>query len=221
MKIIGIILALILVFGCISQNMPFKNETKEIETEIQNHPSITNDNLISSDGDSQVSTVTLTAAPYNGSWKFPISDYNYPFISANIHSTAYVVLNSSTLKTLDENESIWLTPLIRSGNSTLLFNAIYKNDFGSCNPKNVIIIGKSYPLSAFHNGQSFEFDDKWKVFVFEENGCKKSMIIYLDGYFGAIGENEQISLFRNDNTVLFTFKVGSPPKISIIGTRVS
>src|SRR5271157_2164040 len=155
-------LALILLFGCIGQSAP--TQKAELGGKLNQTVRIPAASLISVGGEENLSVVTIRTANST----FPMQGYPDEFIDAGLYSDSFIELNSTYMKWLGPNESIWITPMIRDGKG-VLFNAIYSNEI-SCNDSVVKILGKDYPISSLENGSSFGNDDKWKV-VIEENGC--------------------------------------------------
>ncbi len=188
----GSIVALLLLvsFGCLgigSQPPP----TKEgLAFDLNNTAKVTAPPEILVSGNSSVSVAKVMALQ-NGTkgWRFPLKDYPKPFEVAGLYSDSFVVLNSSHIKMLGPNETIWLTPMIRSGDKAVLFNAIYSKDIDTtaCRkdiddtittmgqkepPQNtsILILGKQYALGDpfLVNGSSFGLDDKWRVQILIE-----------------------------------------------------
>lgn len=209
-------IALVLLFGCISTEIP---EKEELEVELEDVGVGTPDNYITVAGNDTHSVVTIKAAEENGKWQFPLQDYEDEFLFAGLHSDSFIVLNSSHISWLGDGEEIWLTPMIRSGEQTILFNAIYSMDL-DCDDAAVPILGKLYSRAQLEDGSRFGNDDKWKVAWENKGGCPARAIIYLDGYFYDIKSGEEIELFRNDGTVLFRFeRLGDGPVIKVKATK--
>jgi len=213
-----LILSLILLFGCISQQ-PIPEQGEIPQEEAINISQEEKVSLITVSGDEDVSVTEIKAKWTRTKWQFPIEDHIDEFIGVGLHSDSFIKLNNSHVKFLDDNETIWIHPMIQSGNRTVLFDAIYAREV-NCNESMVSILGKEYEMSKLKDGSSFEFDDKWKIGLEKEGDCTKRVVIYLDGYFYDLGNDEQINLFRNDNTILFKFNnIETEPYVSIIGTR--
>lgn len=161
-------------------------------------------------------------------------DYTAPFGQAGIYSKSFIVLNSSHVKMLGSNETIWLTPAIRqNGSEVVLFNAIYRTYIPNLETKNISILGRAYSVEYItsRQGQAFESDEKWKVAIMENKAkpwssnskdyYPQQVLIYLDGYFSDMKENQPVPLFRNDGSVRFEFGRlwGGTPYFEVIGTK--
>jgi len=215
MGIVLLLLTTAFVFGCMQQ------PEEEIAEEAEEIPEIPEkESLISVSGDEDVSVVKIRAEQVGAKWQFPVDEYEDEFIDVGLHSDSFIRLNNSHVKFLDDEEAIWIHPMIQSGNRTVLFNAIYSREVENCSDEIVTILGKDYEMSRLKDGESFEFDDKWKVGLVQEEGCTSRIVVYLDGYFYDLGNDEQINLIRNDNTVLFKFSnLESEPYVAVIGTK--
>jgi hypothetical protein len=195
-------------------------DEESLEMELANASAIPSEGLVSVSGDENLSVATVSASRVGKGWQFPLEDHRDEFIAFGIHSDAFIRLNSSHLKPMEEDESIWLTPMLKDGNRTVLFNAVYSKEVGDCGRGELSILGKAYRKEALTDGGSFELDDKWKVGLDEEDECLKRLVIYQDGYFYDLEEDEELSLFRNDNTILFGFRdIGDAPKVRIVATK--
>ncbi|GEM_PF-2369999 len=212
-----LVLGLVLAIGCVAQEEQAPKE--EVAVELENLSTIPKQGLIAVTGDEQLSVARIKAKKEGSKWQFPIEEHVDEFIEVGLHSDTFLVLNNSHIRMLGSDESIWLIPMIESGNSAVLFDAVYAKEV-SCEDKTTTILGEGYDISKFEDGSSFEFDDKWKIGLERENGCTKRIVIYLDGYFYDLEDGEQLNLFRNDNTILFKFtNTDSNPQIEIIGTK--
>ncbi len=214
-NLIMIILGMLLLLGCISA--PEQVTKDELAENMDISERLPEMELISVKGNSSLSVVEISAYEKGGKWIFPIENYTDEFLEVGLHSDAFIKLNNSHLMFLDDEESVWLHPMINK-NQTVLFDAIYSREIKNCSATETAILGKKYPLSQLQDGSSYENDDKWKVAFEKEGGCLKRIVIYLDGYFYDLGQ-EQISLFRNDNTILFWFNdTKDEPSVKVIGT---
>ncbi len=212
-----LVLGLFLAIGCIAQEE--KAPKEQIEVEVANLSIVPQDGLITVTGNENLSVVNIKAKQSATKWHFPLEEHVDEFIDVGLHSDTFLVLDNSHIKMLDENESIWLIPMVQSGNSAVLFDAVYAKEV-SCEDKKTNILGKEYDISKFEDGSGFEFDDKWKIGLEKENDCTKRIVIYLDGYFYDLKDNEQLNLFRNDNTILFKFSnLEDEPLVEVIGTK--
>ncbi|MBI5046418.1 hypothetical protein HZC07_01670 [Candidatus Micrarchaeota archaeon] len=229
-KFVVLLAVFVLLFGCMGNNTP--DLTTGINTNIsinssnsQNLSDINPQDYLKLSENGNVETAALLSINQNGKVVFPFaSDYAGQFDSLGLYSDYFIHLNRSQFKLLNENESIWITPGVTE-NGGLLFNAIYSTTVYSCTnkmygstPPNITILGKQYPYSlVYQNGSSFEKDDKWKVRFEQGTNCTGRLIIYLDGYFDKLTSKDQISLFRNDNTVLVQFvDLDTQPKMKVI-----
>ena len=247
-------LALVLLFGCVGQwNPPGEEERLELEKELNHTVAVPDKGLISVSGGENLSVVTIRAADTGGWWQFPLQDYPDEFMSEELYSISFIRLDHSHIGWLGENETIWLTPMVKDGKG-VLFNAVYANEIG-CNATTVRILGKDYLLSQLEyepnagfekeggwvSSSGFENDDKWKVWVEGKEVvppnmtkeqqmqyvlssyrefCPVRVVVFMDGYFSDLKDGEQISLFRNDNTVLFGFEnLESGPQVKVVATR--
>ncbi len=217
-KIIISLVLLAMLAGCLGQAGTAQSTKEEVGKALGNVTAAPVKELISVSGSDNLSVVSISAVNQNGSWLFPMKDYEGQFQSAGLYSTAFIRLNDSQISWLDSGERIWLTLMVRNGTG-VLFNAIYSNDAVNCSAGNVRILGRDYALSGLRNGSSFLMDDKWKVVLDSKGGCPSRIVIYLDGYFYGMKDNERIPLFRNDNTVLFGFdSLESGPVAKVIAT---
>lgn len=214
-KLILISFLILALFGCtktaeksLIDNQMALNQTIEANN-------LSADNLITVTGDENIAKIEIKSS----NLQFPLKKYEKQFVNVGLHSEAFIKLDKSHIAFLDDNEAIWLTPMIRN-NSGVLFNAIYSQDVDSCKSAHVNILGKDYNLGALKNASSFRGDDKWKI-LFDYNGtyCIKRVIIYMDGYFYNLKDGEQINLFRNDNTLVLSFELETEPKIRITAVR--
>ena len=211
----------LLVAGCISQppGQPPPPGKEGLAKELQNVTMLPTEDLIKVSGDENIGVVRISAKNVSGRMLFPMTDYEGQFESAGLYSDAFVVLNKSHIKWLDDDESIWLT-VMRGNGSGVLFNAIYSNEKIDCSSGKIRVLGKEYALSVLRHGSSFLRDDKWKIARNPDSACPKRLVIYLDGYFEGLKDNETISLFRNDNTILMKFMdLESEPKVDVIATK--
>lgn len=212
-------LALVLLFGCIDLGGTTEEGKTELGKELNQTVVVPDTGLISVSGSENLSVVTIRAAKTNGRWQFPLQDYPDEFLAAGLYSDTFIRLNRSHMAWLYPGEDIWLTPMVKDGKG-VLFNAVYSKEVADCDADMVDVLGRGYPLSDLTDGSSFVNDDKWKVALEKEGGCVKRIVIYLDGYFSDLQDGEQISLFRNDNTVLFGFEdMANEPKVKVIATR--
>lgn len=218
--LLALAFGLLLAYGCLTQDEGdlTKEELRGKIPEMAESPS---SGLITVSGDANLSVVKIEASRKGAGWQFPIEDHEDEFIRIGLHSDSFIRLNSSQLMFLDEEEAIWLHPMAE-GNGTVLFDAIYSRDIDNCSADAVRLLGKDYGATHLVNGSTFESDDKWKVGLEKKYGCLERIVIYLDGYFYDLGEGDQISLFRNDNTILFVpDSSGGAPAVRIIGTAPS
>lgn len=217
-NILGLLGCLILL-GCLGQ--PANQITKEqLDAQLENITDMKEEDLISVSGNENVSIVKIKAARVGGGWQFPLENHTDRFLEFGLHSDYFVSLNNSHLKFLENDESVYLTPMIKDGNRTVLFNAIYHRDVSDRSADTVSILGKEYGVAGLATGASFGNDDKWKVSLKKDQGFVREFVIYMDGYFYDMEEGEQINLFRNDNTLLLSFKdMESTPYVEIVGTR--
>ncbi len=214
-KLILISFLILALFGCtktaeksLIDNQMALNQTIEANN-------LSADNLITVTGDENIAKIEIKSS----NLQFPLKKYEKQFVNVGLHSEAFIKLDKSHIAFLDDNEAIWLTPMIRN-NSGVLFNAIYSKDVDSCKSAYISILGKSYNLGSLKNASSFRGDDKWKI-LFDYNGtyCIKRLIIYMDGYFYNLKEGEQINLFRNDNTMVLSFQLEEEQKIKITAVK--
>ena len=210
-------LGLIFFLGCITQQ---EQLTKEDMVETIQNISVPSKDLMSLSGDENISITRIKAEKTDGKWGFPIEDHEDEFIAIGLHSDSFIKLNNTHLKFLDDEEAVWIHPMIQSGERTVLFDAIYSRDIAECRPETVRILGKEYPASLLKNRSTFESDDKWKVGLEKEGSCLKRVVVFLDGYFYDIGDNERIQLFRNDNTLVFQFEhLDGDPNVKLVAVK--
>ncbi|MDD5340068.1 MAG: hypothetical protein PHV13_02355 [Candidatus ainarchaeum sp.] len=215
-KVIISLILLAMLAGCLGQAGTAQPTKEEVGKALGNVTAAPVKELISVGGSDNLSVVSISAVNQNGSWLFPMKDYEGQFQSAGLYSTAFMQLNGSQIRWLDAGESIWLTAMVRNGTG-VLFNAVYSNDAVNCSTGNIRILGRDYALSGLRNGSSFLRDDKWKVAVDSQGGCPSRILIYMDGYFDRMKDGEQINLFRNDNTVLLSFEgLATSPSLRMI-----
>jgi hypothetical protein len=213
-------LALIIVFGILLLGCLASEEAKplpEVEkpTPVKN---VTAKELIKTSSQGAVTTIEISSV---NKTKFPLQLYDKEFESVGITSDSFIQLNRSHIPFLNESETVWLTPMIKDGKG-VLFNAVYSRKMGKCNASSVEVLGKQYNMSSLGNNTKFGSDDKWKVLLDYQGTCLKRAIVYLDGYFYGLKEGDQISLFRNDNTILLEFRdLGSGPKLELVATKPS
>lgn len=213
------IIATLLVAGCVTPSEEVEME-KELAQELEEYPEVTDEGLITVKGNEDVRVVTIKATEKGGNWYFPLEDYEDEFLSVGLHSDSFIKLDSTYMELLDENEAIWLIPMVEDENEGVLFDAIYSREIENCNIFPLKILGKEYELSQLENGSAFENDDKWKVLLEYGDTCVERVVIYLDGYFYDLKDDDQINLFRNDNTILFRFKnLENSPQADIIATK--
>lgn len=230
-SIFGILICLILLFGCVNNQSQVETK-KSLSNDISSTNSSYAESTISVRGDDNVSVVRVNAIRSGTiGWKFPLIDYQKPFELAGLYSDSFIELNNSQVLSLNQNETIWLTPLIKSGNRTILFNAVYRTYIPNENTKEISILGKNYSVDYLFSRQekAFESDDKWKVAIISNqekiwssnlsDQYPMQIIIYLDGYFSDLNNSEAINLFRNDNSILFRFDriLGNDPTLGVYG----
>jgi hypothetical protein len=77
--------------------------------------------------------------------------------------------------------------------------------------------------SDITDGKGFGGDDRWKTVLGWKGGKLEKIIIYMDGYFYDVEENDQIvSLFGTGNRVLAGFSdLNSNPKFNLITTNMA
>jgi hypothetical protein len=214
------IFMMLMLLGCVTQPAEERLDEKELEAELDNVTTVPDEDLISLSGDENLSVVSISASQVGKRWQFPLGNHTDEFIEVGIHSDAFIMLNNTHLMFLEDDEAVWLTPMIKDGNQTVLFNAVYSKEVVDCGADSLSILGKQYDAEGFTDGESFELDDKWKVGLEKEDGCLERVVIYLDGYFYDLEEDEQVSLFRNDNTILFGFRgMDENPEVRIVATR--
>lgn len=210
-------IALVLLFGCAMPEAAVP-EKEDLEIELQNISTVESEGYITVTGNDTHSIVTIRAAEAGGGWQFPLQDYDDEFLFAGLHSDSFIRLDNTQIPWLRDGEEIWLTPMVRTGNQAILFNAIYSIDL-DCDDAAVPILGKVYSRAQLRDGSAFEGDDKWKV-AWENEGCPARAIVYLDGYFYDMKDGEEIPLFKNDGTVSFRFeRLDSGPVIKVIATE--
>lgn len=208
---IGII-ALILVFGCITpEPVP---EKEELLQELEVAPELPDEELISFGLEDAVWVVTVRTAEEEGKNHFPLEEYEDEFLGVDLYSDSFIKLDRTHIRWLSSGEAIWITPMVRDGKG-VLFNAMYTNEW-YCNRSEVSVLGKQYRTWIFEDGLSFENNDKWKVRIEEKEGCER-LVIYMDGYFYDIEEGEEIPLFRNDGSLSLVFEdLEGRPQANII-----
>jgi hypothetical protein len=219
------ILGLLLLFGCAAPpEAPLEEPAGEIaapppEAPPEEPPEAPAEEPMVVTGDEGLTVIKISAAESDGGWRFPLELYDGEFESVGLYSDSFIQLNKSHILFLDEGEAVWLTPTIDDGKG-VLFNAIHSNEIEGCDASTVTILGKSYDLAALKSCSNFENDDRWKVALDEEDGCLKRVVIHMEGYFYDVESDEQISIFRNDNTLLIQFKdLESKPKVRLIATK--
>lgn len=222
-NIIAIAMLMLVMFaGCVSTPFvqPAAPAKEQVGEQLQNATVPGAEELIKASGNENVGVVEIYAEKSSGKWLFPTTDYNGQFETMGLYSSAFVMLNRTQIQWLGDGESIWLTPMISNG-SGVLFNAVYENDAVNCTSGQISILGKNYSLSDFGQGTGFQGDDKWKIERDPSTGCPKRVIIYLDGYFYGLKDNETIPLFRNDNTILLKFYgLEASAVVEVIGTKL-
>ena len=218
-KTIICVLALLLVFGCLSQQ-PVGRESpleppRANQTAIDGIPVY----IRSVQWDENLSVVELSSYRVNNEPKFQVLYYKDQFTKLGIHSDSFIKLETRHLAMLDENETIWITPMVHN-NSGVLLNVIYSREIDNCSAASIEILGKNYRLKNLKNTASFNNDDKWKVLLDYNGNCLKRVVITMDGYFYDIKDGQQINLFRNDNTILLAFtNIATDPKIRVVATK--
>ncbi len=212
----AVVLGILLISGCVSAP---EEITPISEEDLQEDLVPLNRSLIKVDKDGTVTTITIKSVTEGKRPQFPLENYTDQFLDVNIHSDTFIQLNNTHIESLDEEESFWLTPYVRN-NTGIMFNSIYSKDIDECNPSTVKILGTEYLTYMLKDGEAFESDDKWKVELDKEDGCLKRVIINQYGYFYGLKNNDQINLFRNDNTVLAYFEdLETEPTLKIIFTE--
>ena len=138
LTIFSLLLTAILVFGCLGiggttgPTPPAKevlaNEFKNTSANITSGTSLE----VQVEGDTNVSIAKVYVLQNGDRVRFPTRDYESPFENLGLYSDAFIVLNNSHVKFMDNEETLWLTPMIRSdGTEQVLFNAIYERKFSS------------------------------------------------------------------------------------------
>jgi len=194
-------------------------DKKVLGQELGAQENLSMSSLMSITENESVTIVLIRTAKSGETWRFPLSEFPGQFTSLGMYSDSFIRLNQSQIQSLNESETIWLTPMLKNG-SGLLFNAIYSNEVNECNPKTISILGRVYPVSKLKNGSLFESDDKWKVALDYQNGCLERIVVYQDGYFYNLKDGEMINLFRNDDSMMFGFvNLSSGPMIKVIAAK--
>jgi hypothetical protein len=229
-KLILGILMLFVVFGCITQQSEDNTLKPDMADEIENNTFSVSQPVIEVLQSGDVSVVQINSVSKDGGSEnvFALDEYPSQFDDVELYSDSFIQLNNSQIEWLEDSERVWITPMLDNGTG-ILFNAIYSKDV-ECNDEKVTILGKEYELDKLENG-TVGGDDKWKARVEVEGEptepgssyndvCPTRVVIYLDGYFSDLANDEQINLFRNDNTILFEFKqLGDIPQIIITATK--
>ncbi|MDD5337393.1 MAG: hypothetical protein PHS02_02820 [Candidatus ainarchaeum sp.] len=216
------LLALALLSGCIT-NPPASSPNNTIHyvpsDNVSPEPEANLSILMNLTENETTSIVYIKTLNRNGEWLFPLQNYSGEFAKAGLYSSVFIKLNSSQLKTLGNDESLWVTPYTSDGKG-ILFNAIFSKELSSCNLSAVRLLGKYYTLDYLKTSPNFNNDDKWKIATVSENGCIKRILIVQSGYFYNISENESIQLFTNDGSLSAQFKnLGSTPELIISGLK--
>jgi len=215
MLIFGII-ATLLIVGCTAPIEETYEQPMEDGLVQETPPQVLDEELITVSKNDGLSVATIKAVKEGSRWYFPLDEYEDEFLDVGLHSDSFIKLDSSLMESLEEGEAIWLIPMIKDGKG-VLFDAIYSRDVEDCSAEKVTIIGKEYELSTLEDGPAFGKDDKWEVALDYDDSCLKRVVIYLDGYFYDITEDDHIALFRNDNTALVKFEsLDDAPKIDVI-----
>ncbi len=220
-RLLAVAFVILLASGCVSnqQNAPnattnpaASNQTNSSVPAPAVQPAVGGGIQVTDEGSVQVASVAA-----NGT-AFPMQEYPNQFTSVGFYSDTFVKIDSSSIKFLDGNESIWLTPQIR-GNRTILLNAIYSRSV-SCSPDTVTILGKDYSISALRNASALDADPKWKVALYYNGSCLSRVIVYMDGYYGNLGDGDTVPLFMDDGGILFRLdRSGQGQSISVIATK--
>jgi len=203
------VLCAVLLFGCAAPSeMPAEQAAEEQEKNIS-------EELISVATVDETQVVKIKTL-YG---MFQLDEYEDEFIDAGLHSDSFIQLSNEHISFLEEEEAVWLTPDIKDGRG-VLFNAIYSREMTSCNPAEVEIMGKEYSIKELEASEDFESDSRWKLHLSYEAECLKRIIIYMDGYFYDLEDYEEISLFRDDNTIVLSFRgLENEPRIDIVATK--
>jgi hypothetical protein len=201
--VLFLILGMLFFAGCV--NSPLEEEeqpSKEELLEDMNMPPQSYDEkpIIVDDG-----AVTIKAEKQGMRWLFPFDVYEDEFIDVGLHTDNFIRLDKDHINILDDSEKIWIHLMIKN-ETGIIFDAVYSREIRNCDAMEVDILGKTYDMSALENDSSFENDDKWKIGHEYEDGCLKRIIIYLNGYFYDLDENEWAGLFRNDGTLRLSFR---------------
>jgi len=179
------------------------------------YPSVYLKDYIDIEEKDNVTIVTINSFQENNTLYFPLYFYEEEFVNVNQYQQHFLKLDNGELPALNENEAIWLYPMIKD-NKGVLFKAIYTYEFEQCDSETMDIFGETYNVSDFKEGESFFNDDKWKIVFDYDEDCVKRMVVYLDGYFYDLENNEKIDLFFNDERLTIEFEdLENEPKIII------
>lgn len=210
------IIGSVLILGCVTPTEEVSEQVieEELAQELENLSELDDEGLITVSSDEDAQIVEIKAVKEGENWRFPLSEYEDEFLSVGLYSDSFIKLNNSHLPVLQEEETIWITPMIKDGKG-VVFNAVYSQDIDDCDMDPVKILGKYYAWATLKNGSSFADDDKWKVAM--AGTCPNRLIIYMDGYFYDLDDSENIDLFRNDNTIMLRFiDLETEPKIEVV-----
>jgi hypothetical protein len=129
------------------------------------------------------------------------------------------------------------------GRNGVIFNAVYTADFNGTCPQ-IRFLGKDYTLIMFDasqsdssrivrggnielreigsgkiialkDGSSFNNDDRWKVVLGWKSGRLTKIVIYMEGYFYEIKEDEEIPLFGTDKVIAKFENLGTEPTFKL------
>lgn len=155
----------------------------------------------------------------NIDWYFPLEIYEDEFVSIGQYQDYFIKLDNTHMPSLAEGEALWLYPMVveddAGENTGILFKAFHSNEV-ECDGGIIKILGKTYSIENLKDGSSFLGDDKWKIAHEYEGDCLNRVVIYLDGYFYDLENEEKIDLFFNDETLTLEFQdLESKPKLVI------
>lgn len=232
----------LLLFGCVAQQVPQANETVENITTVME--------------EKQPSDV-FRIKSIDGA--FPTVDYEFsdnsnPFSDGaggdlGKTSTSYIKADENDLNILSlgcegtQKQAIWIAPMIKDDKGAL-FEAVYSTDLEEyCDL--IDFKGKNYRLTIVEkpsttqdkivrggeislrelgsgntiklkDGSSLNNDDKWKVVLGWKNDRLAKIIIYMDGYYYDIEEGEEVQLFGSSEVVASFENLDSDPVFKLV-----
>jgi len=111
----------ILVIALLGCTQPPEEKIPQVPTSVASVGNLSLEESMETIQSGDVTVLKIRAHKTENGWQFPLTHYDKPLIDADLHGEAFIRLNSTHIPWLENNELIWLTPMLWNG-SGMLFN---------------------------------------------------------------------------------------------------